>query len=178
MLDKLLTELWYRVTQFLPTNVHKTCLSVLKMHHDIAQQYVFCMSSSLSDSGKATRLIFTKNQTTQMRPNRASWPSTTLTSAHQEYGGLRLPYQEVHREGLRPFRRVNLGTPDLLVARTRSFPAQLTNFHLLGALTEAVEALHNLLSFTWLGSLPKPPCEVMDALLRSSRQEVNDSFLQ
>ena len=41
MLDKLPTELWYRVTQFLPTNVHKTCLSVSKMHHDIVQQYVF-----------------------------------------------------------------------------------------------------------------------------------------
>ena len=41
MVKQLPTELWYRVIQSLPIKDQKTCLSVSKMHHDIAQKYVF-----------------------------------------------------------------------------------------------------------------------------------------
>ena len=34
-------ELWYRIIQVLPPRDQKTCLSVSKMHHDIAVKYVF-----------------------------------------------------------------------------------------------------------------------------------------
>ena len=41
MAKQLPTELWYRIIQFLPTAHQKACLSVSKMHHDIAVKYVF-----------------------------------------------------------------------------------------------------------------------------------------
>ena len=41
MEKQLPTELWYRIIQFLSTSGQKACLSVSKMHHDIAMKYVF-----------------------------------------------------------------------------------------------------------------------------------------
>ena len=75
---------------------------------------------------------------------------------------------------LRPMRIFRCAEPNLIFypgVRTDSNPS-------LGTLVDAIEVLHNLIAFAWYGPLPITPCEVVDALRRSSGQKVVDILLQ
>ncbi|PIL26351.1 hypothetical protein GSI_12107 [Ganoderma sinense ZZ0214-1] len=159
MAKELPTELWYRIIQFLPTTHQKTCLSVSKMHHDIAVKYVF------------SHVII----------------SLGLWRADDEIEEAPTPVQllvakRVARANYALLRHV-MRTPEF-ACHVRKLTVQSYSFfegnHMeyeIGTLVDAIETLHNLSSFAWYGPLPITPCEIMDALRRSSGQKVVDILL-
>ncbi|TBU24542.1 hypothetical protein BD311DRAFT_799355 [Dichomitus squalens] len=165
MAKQLPTELWYRTIQFLPTQDQRTCLSVSKLHHDIAQKYVF------------SHIIITLGL----------WRRDDDISHGIDFGLTPAPIEVAEASRLAKLNYALLRhitrTPEFarlvkkLTVRAYSLFEESPLIYEISTLAEAIEALHNLSAFAWFGPLPKLPCEVMDALLRSSGQKVVDFII-
>ncbi|KAM5534146.1 hypothetical protein V8D89_012166 [Ganoderma adspersum] len=163
MAKQLPTELWYRIIHFLPTTDQNACLSVSKMLHDIAVKYVF--SHVIITLG-----LWRRDDELEDGMDSSPTPYDLLASRKIARANYALLRHIMQTPGFaRHIKKLTVRAYSLFEGAPMEYE--------IGILVEAIAVLRNLTAFAWCGPLPKPPCEVMDALLRSSGQKITDILL-